>query len=199
MQQPGLYKPEYPGEPARQRAFTLYVVNGRSRETVAEDVGVPDERIAQWVDEDDWDSSRRAICLAARTSAGERLGMLMAERAEPLFRQYVDIQSALLNEFNATMSRLQHNRVAARANGVAPEEQPVLHPKELASLARALNSAFGTGRSMLEAAGVLSSDGEGEKSRAQAPVQVHILNAVRDATTEFADPVTLARPVNQEV
>lgn len=182
-----LFQPEYPDNPKKQMAYTHYVVKANTADSAAIAAKVSVDTIHQWRKTDDWDKARRDICHAARTAAGERLGMMMADKAEPMFNQFTELHGTLLSEFSKTMKRI------AKASGNS--EADSCTPKELATLSRALNAAFGTGKDMLELAGVKMHPDEDETKQNTAPVQVNILNALRDAVDRQPDPLDNARRV----
>lgn len=184
-----LFQPEYPDNPQKQMAYTHYVVKANTADSAAIAAKVPVETIRQWRRTDDWDKARRDICRAARTAAGERLGLLMAEKAQPMFQRFTDLHGTLLAEFSKTMNRI------AEATADPDSDAPACTPKELATLSRALNAAFGTGREMLEMAGVRVQPDDEEAKQSTAPVQVNILNALRDAAEQQPDPLDNARRV----
>jgi len=158
--------PEYPENPAKQRAYTLYVVEGLSAMVVAKELRVPLARLYEWREANGWDDARAEMLKIARRAAAEETGLYAAAIARPLVAKYGAIQERMLAAVETVLDQLDD------------EEPSVI---TLHRLSQTLASCHSVGKYLLALGGV--SDPEIDQAKDNAPrlaVQVNVLNALYD-------------------
>ena len=184
-----LINPEYPKEPQKQRAYTLFVARGIPASTICRDHDIPRTQLDAWIKEDNWHEGRSKVCLAQRESASRTIGAMVARRAAPLIENYANLQDQLVKQFQAHL-----------------EGDEILEPKELRLLTQSMASAFGMSQSMFQLAGLGEQSLASQPTNPNAPataIQVNILNGLLDNAARqkqellIVDPSALGTQVEQ--
>jgi hypothetical protein len=171
-----LFKPEYPKDPKRQQAYTLYVVKAYTDTATCSEVGISLDKLQEWIDKDQWDEDRKQLCLRQRTSASEAMGAYVAERATRMIAHYATLHDNLLALFDGyTKEAVSRDRA--------------LTAGELKTIAAGLATTFGVGKGMLDMAGLgVRPPEDKDAGLSGAAIQVNILNQLHEAAARHREP-----------
>ena len=168
-----LYKPEYPGDPRKEQAHTLYVHRGYIISDIASIVDSTPGEIEQWIEDDGWVDRREKMLSETRTAAATYLGRETAVKSGRLLDSFLGLQQKLMEQI-------------ARLNlDLDKDPEFRMQPREISMLSNSLKRLFDMYQGMLENAGITKPafDHLAEtlaKASAPTQVQVNILNSLRD-------------------
>jgi len=166
--------PEYPDDPVKQQAFTLFVVRGYPLRDICDMVARPLSVLEEWIADDSWCDRRNRLLMASREAAAAQIGMRVSQDAGSLVSRYLTLQEKLLTELEKALDT----------------DEP-LTPRAVSTIAKASSSVYGVYEGLLASAGVArrtgnaASPGEDPGEPASTLVQVNILGSLGRATEDI--------------